>query len=85
MLYDLVTLSISTVFLFNVNTRDKRFSRMIKMWVFWLSVCLSIMSSLYYLSLFYDGLGYFVVLTGKYYRREYVLRSPLASYRFEYH
>ena len=44
------------------------------------------MSSLYYLSLFYDGLGYFVVLTGKYYRREYyVLRSPLASYRFEYH
>ncbi|KIM85705.1 hypothetical protein PILCRDRAFT_342042 [Piloderma croceum F 1598] len=45
MLYDLVTLSISTFFLFNVNTRDKRFSRMIKI-------------------LFYDGLGYFVVLTG---------------------
>lgn len=31
MLYDLVVLSISTVFLFKVDTRDQRFSRLIKM------------------------------------------------------
>jgi len=34
MLYDLVTLSISTVFLFNLNTRDKRFSRLLRIMIY---------------------------------------------------
>jgi len=33
MVYDLVALSISTLFLFKMNMRDKRFSRLPKMWV----------------------------------------------------
>ncbi|KIM89675.1 hypothetical protein PILCRDRAFT_812483 [Piloderma croceum F 1598] len=44
MMYDLVAMTISTVFLFNMNIQDKRLSRLPKI-------------------MFYDGLGYFVVLT----------------------
>jgi len=44
MVYDLVTLAISTWFLFKLNIRDPRFSRIPKI-------------------MFYDGIGYFVVLT----------------------
>ncbi len=33
MIYDLVAMTISTVFLFNMNIRDKRLSRLPKMWV----------------------------------------------------
>ncbi|KIM89543.1 hypothetical protein PILCRDRAFT_1897 [Piloderma croceum F 1598] len=44
MVYDLVAMTISTVFLFKMNIRDKRFSRLPKI-------------------MFYDGLGYFAILT----------------------
>jgi hypothetical protein len=44
MIYDLVAMTISTAFLFNMNIRDKRLSRLPKI-------------------MFYDGLGYFAVLT----------------------
>jgi hypothetical protein len=43
MIYDLVAMTISTVFLFNMNIRDKRLSRLPKMWVV---SCVYVVSSL---------------------------------------